>query len=677
MKNNLGRRNGQEADALNASGKNRTRRRKNQPVAIIGIGCRFPGANNPEEFWQMLRGGVDAIREVPKERFDIDLVYDPRPGTPGKLVCRKGGFIDGVDRFDAGFFGVSPREALQMDPQQRLLLEVAWEAFEDAGHPPDKFAGSRTGVFIGNCMGDYEDLAYQDAENLSVYSAVGNFRCSLPGRISYMLDLRGPSLTIDAGCAASLAAVHLAIQSMHNGECDLALAGGVNLVLHPQLSISYSSAGMLTPDGYCKAFDASANGFVRGEAAAVVLLKPLALAIADGDPIYATILGSAVNEDGYGNGLFFAPSVEGHRAVLADAYKSAGIAPSKIQYVETHGTGTRVGDPTEAEALGTFFRQGRSAKRPLAIGSVKSNMGHAEGGAGIAGLIKVALSLKHGELPPSLHVKEPNPNIPWNDLRLKVQRELSLWPVKAGEIARAGVSSLGISGTNSHVVLEAPPRRAPRQPAPRRDERDQQLLVLSARSEEALRATAESYREFLAGQSAAPLASLYDICHNASLRRSHHKYRLALAGSSFEEWIDSLNAFLNGERRPALSSGETLGIEKQKIAFVFSGHGAQWLGMGRRLLDAEPLFKQVIEDCDRAMAPYTDWSLMEEMRADEASSKLHRNDVIQPMLFAVQVGLATLWRSWGVKADAVVGHSMGEVGAAYFAGALSLDDAAR
>jgi acyl transferase domain-containing protein/NADPH:quinone reductase-like Zn-dependent oxidoreductase/acyl carrier protein len=676
MKKNLGRRNGQEADSLNASTKNHTRKRKNQPVAIIGIGCRFPGANSPEEFWQMLQGGVDAIKEMPKDRFDIDLVYDPRPGTPGKVVTRKGGFLDNVDKFDAGFFGISPREALQMDPQQRLLLEVSWEALEDAGQPLDKLAGSRTGVFIGNCVGDYEDLAYQDAGNLSVYSAVGNFRCSLPGRISYMLDLRGPSLTIDAGCAASLAAVHIALQSVRNGECDLALAGGVNLILHPQLTISYCSAGMLSPDGYCKSFDASANGFVRGEAAAVVLLKPLSLALADGDPIYATILGSAVNEDGYGNGLFFAPSVEGHKAVLRDAYQNAGIAPNKIQYVETHGTGTRVGDPTEAEAIGTFFRQGRAARRPLAIGSVKSNMGHAEGGAGIAGLIKVALSLKHRELPPSLHVREPNPNIPWNELRLKVQRELSPWPVKPGEIARAGVSSLGISGTNSHVVLEEPPRQSSRQSAPRTPPRRQQLLVLSARSEEALRATAESYREFLIERSAAN-ASLYDICHNASLRRTHHNYRLAVAAESFEECVDKLDAFLKGEARTGLSSGEALGDERQKVAFIFSGHGAQWLGMGRKLMDEEPVFRQVIEDCDRSMAHYTDWSLIEEMRADETGSNLHRNDVIQPMLFAVQVGLASLWRSWGVKADAVLGHSMGEVGAAYFAGALSLDDAAR
>jgi len=643
-------------------------------VAIIGIGCRFPGASSPEGFWQLLRDGIDVIKEVPKDRFDIDVIYDPRPGIPGKLASRQGGFLDDVDKFDADFFAISPREAIVMDPQQRLALEVAWEAIEDAGLPIDRLTRSRTGVYMGACFGDYENVLYRNPSGLNIYSVVGTLRSAVPGRISYALGLDGPSILIDAGCASSLVAVHLAFQGIQNGECEMALAGGTNLILTPHTSIAFSQAGMMAPDGRCKSFDAGADGFVRSDGVGAVVIKPLSLALADGDPIYATILGTAVNDDGQGNGLFFSPSLEGHGAVLKDAYRAAAVSPASIQYVETHGTGTKVGDPIEAGALGAFFSEGRPSDRPLVLGSVKSNIGHTEGAAGIAGLIKVALSLKHRQIPPSLHVLRLNPEIPWSELRLTVQKELGAWPVKPEEVARAGVSSLGISGTNSHAVLEEPPRISSHAQLDVETGDRKLLLALSARSPSALKAMAEKYRSFLLPEESAS-RSLYDICYTAGARRSHHRYRLATIGDSRAAHAAQLEMFLRDEASSEMVSGEAASGERRKIAFVFSGHGAQWLGMGRRLLKQEPVFASIIEECARLMAHYVDWSLLDELNADEVGSRLNRNDVIQPAIFAIQVALAGLWRWWGIEPDAVIGHSMGEVAAAHVAGALNLAEA--
>src|SRR5215218_6299365 len=641
-----------------------------EPIAIIGIGCRFPNARGPEAFWKLLREGVDAITEIPASRFDVGEVYDPRPGMPGKINTKWGGFLEGIDEFDPFFFGISSREASAMDPQQRLMLEVAWEAIEDAGLVPEDLDADRTGVFAGTCNSDYIHLL-EDIGDIDIYVAGGNALSVLSGRLSYALGLQGPSMTVDTACSTSLVAVHLACQSLYSGESTVALAGGVNLIFGPEPYIAFSMAQMLAPDGRCKFGDSRADGFVRSEGAGVVVLKRLSSALADGDPVYAVIRGSAVNNDGDSGGLLMTPSRPGQEAVFKEAYRSAGVAPDEVQYVEAHGTGTSVGDPVEVQALGAVIGEGRPEDRPCVIGSVKTNIGHPEGAAGVAGLIKVALALKHKTIPPSLHLREPNPNIPWQDLPLVVQRELGPWPSSPGP-ARAGVSSFGISGTNAHVVLEEAPE-APQ--AGTESTATAHLLPLSAHSPEALKGAAHAYLEFL--RSSEGVDSLQDVCYTAGARRSHHDHRLAVVGSSQEELAERLEAFSREELRPGLFSGRRLPDRRPKLAFVFSGQGSQWVGMGRGLMKGEPVFREVLESCDEAMRRYVDWSLIEELAADESRSRLDEVDVIQPSIFAVQVALAALWRSWGVEPDAVVGQSLGEVAAAHVAGVLSLDDATR
>jgi acyl transferase domain-containing protein/acyl carrier protein len=645
-----------------------------EPIAIIGLGCRFPGAKDPEAFWRLMCNGGDAITEVPPERFDINAVYDPRPGIPGKLNTRWGGFLEQVDQFDPYFFGISPREAAAMDPQQRLLLEVAWEALEDAGQVPDKFAGSQTGVFVGMCNSDYNTLL-RDPAALDVYFTAGVALSVLAGRLSYVLGLQGPSVALDTACSTSLVAVHLACQSLWSGECTLALAGGVNVILLPEPGIGFSRAGALAPDGRCKFGDARANGFVRSEGAGVVVLKPLSQAVADRDPVYAVIRGSAVNNDGRSGGLLMAPSRAGHEAVLREAYRSAGVSPGQVHYVEAHGTGTSVGDPIELQAFGAVLSLDRPQHHPCMVGSVKTNIGHTEGAAGVAGLIKVALALKHRTIPPSLHFHEPHPNVPWQDLPLVIPQELRPWPVNSGP-ALAGVSSLGISGTNAHVVLAEAPQATPAHEEAPRPATKAQLLTLSAHSPEALKAMARAYQEFLGAEVEAPPA-LRDVCYTASVRRTHHDHRLALVGRSRGELVEQLAAFLRDEACPGMASGCKLAGRHQKLVFVFSGQGSQWLGMGQELLEQEPVFRETIERCDQAMREHVHWSVLEELTAHAGQSRFNEVDVIQPAIFAIQVALAALWQSWGIVPAAVVGQSLGEVAAAYVAGALSLADATR
>ena len=661
-----------------------------EPIAIIGIGCRFPGAGGPEAFWQLVRDGVNAIGEIPAERFDIDAVYDVRPGIPGKLNTRYGGFLEKVDHFDPSFFGISPREAAAMDPQQRLLLEVAWEAMEDAGQTAGTLDPGRTGVFVGMCNSDYEHLL-EDPADIDIYIAGGIAKSVLSGRLSYALGLEGPSLTLDTACSTSLVAVHLACQSLWTGESTLALAGGVNIILLPHPYMGFCRANMLAPDGQCKFGDARADGFVRSEGAGIVVLKRLSQALADHDDVYAVIRGSAVSNDGRSGGLLMTPSVPGQQQAFRNAYRRAGISPGQVQYVECHGTGTNVGDPVELQALANVVAEGRPPDRPLAIGSVKTNIGHTEAAAGVAGLIKVALALKHKMIPPSLHFLEPNPAIPWDRLPLVVQQELLPWPADGGP-ALAGVSSFGISGTNAHVVLqEAPPPAAESAlesaaestdgsplssefSAVRSDAPALHLLPLSARSPEALKALARAYQEFVtAGEEPA----LPDICYTASMRRTHHDHRLAVVARSKEELAGRLAAFMQDEPGAGFASGRRIAGRRRKVVFVFSGQGSQWLGMGRELWQQEPVYRQALARCDQVMRQIVDWSLLEELAADEAHSRLDQVDVIQPAIFAVQVALAELWRSWGIEPDAVIGQSMGEVAAATAAGALSLDDAAR
>lgn len=641
-----------------------------EPIAIVGIGCRFPGASGPEAFWGLLRDGQDAIQEVPVSRWNADAYYDPDPSVPGKMNTRWGGFLEDVDRFDPQFFGIAPREAARMDPQQRLLMEVVWEALEDAGQTPDRLSGSSTGVFVGISNDDYGRLQLDDSNLSDAYAGTGSALSIAANRLSYFLNLRGPSLVVDTACSSSLAAVHLAARSLSSGECDLALVGGVNLILSPNVTVNFSKAGFMAPDGRCKAFDARANGYVRSEGCGVVVLKPLSRAQADGDTIYALIRGSAVNQDGRSNGLT-APNPQAQESVLQEAYRRAGVAPSTVQYVEAHGTGTLLGDPIEARALSAILSKGRAADDRCRIGSVKTNIGHLESAAGIAGLIKVALCLQQRTLPPSLHFEQPNPHIPFDELQLQVQTSLSPWP--AAERALAGVSAFGFGGTNVHVVLEGAPAAHPVEAQAGRPAAAPAacLLPLSAASPEALQALARSYRQWL---SAAPSAeSVTDICYSASVRRGHREHRLAVTGRTREELAEQLDAAL-----PAIGTqGGNTADERPKVAFVFSGQGPQWWGMGRELLVREPVFRACLERCDELLRQHANWSLLAELAADEAGSRVHETQFAQPALFAVQVGLARLWQSWGIQPDAVVGHSLGEIAAAHLAGILSLDEALR
>jgi acyl transferase domain-containing protein/acyl carrier protein len=655
-----------------------------EAIAIIGIGCRFPGARDPRAFWDLLRNGVDAIREVPAERFNLDDFFDADPAAAGKIVTRWGGFIEQVDQFDARFFGISPREAASMDPQQRLLLEVAWEALEDAGQAREQLAGTPTGVFIGISNNDYGRIQLNDFRRIDAYAGTGNALSIAANRISYVFDFRGPSIAIDTACSSSLVAVHQACASLRSGESMLALAGGVNLILSPAITINFTKAGAMAPDGRCKAFDARANGYVRGEGAGIVVLKPLSKALIDGDPVYAVIRGSAVNQDGRSNGLM-APNPGAQQEVLREAYRRAAVSPGDVQYVEAHGTGTLLGDPIEAKALGAVLALNRSPGHPCLLGSVKTNLGHLEAAAGIAGLIKVALALQHREIPPSLHFEEPNPHIPFDQLPLRVQTTLEPWPAEPAP-ALAGVSSFGFGGTNAHVVLQEAShsyseirnaecgREHPQSEI--RNTKSTYWLPLSARNPEALRCLARDYRDLLTRSEST--ASLHDICYSASTRRSHHEHRLAVTGDSAAQAAEGLDAFLRGEVCPGLSSNQVHSDRRRKLVFVFPGQGSQWFGMGRTLLKREAIFREAVERCDLAMRPHGDWSLLAELTAtDAARSRLNEVDVLQPALFSIQVALAALWRSWGIEPHAVVGHSMGEVAAAHVAGALSLEDAVR
>ncbi len=639
-----------------------------EPVAIIGIGCRFPGGvNSPESFWKLLCDEVDAITDMPAGRFDVEAYYDAQPAAPGKIVTRQGGFLNNIDQFDNSFFGISPREATYIDPQQRLLLETAWEALEDAGQTRDKLAGSRTGVFVGMWTGDYEDYMYSLSNDIDLYVTTGGGRYSASGRLSYVFDLQGPSLTLDTACSSSLVAAHLACQSLRNGESTMALAAGVNLILTPQVTIGYSKSKMLSPDARCKFGDARANGYVRSEGAGVLVLKLLSQAQADGDPICALIRGSATNNDGHGSGSLVAPSGQGQAAMLRDAYRQAGVLPAEVGYVEAHGTGTAVGDPVELQALGAVLGEGRSPDRPCHVGSVKTNIGHTEAASGVAGLIKAVLCLQHRYIPASLHFQQPNPNIPWDKLPLKIQKTSGPWLAASGPLY-AGVNSFGVTGTNAHIVLQEAPTLDGKASLP--DDRVQ-LLPLSAHTPEALQALARAHHQLLITNN----QSLSDICYTASTRRAHHDHRLALVARNREELADHLQAFLQGEARPGLSSAAK--NSERKVVFVFPGQGSQWFGMGRQLLAQEPVFREALEQCEKAFRAFVDWSLIAELIADESKSRLNEIDVIQPALFAIEMALAELWRSWGVEPDAVVGHSMGEIAAAHVAGALTLEDAAR
>ena len=732
-----------------------------EPIAIVGIGCRFPGgSDDPAGFWALLEGGSDAITEVPPDRWDLSSFYDPDPTKPGKTQARWGGFVAGIDRFDPIAFGISPREAARMDPQQRLLLEVAWEAIEDGGQPPDRLSNGRTAVFVGIASWDYALLqtSFRDRGAIDVHTNTGGSLSIAANRISYTFDLKGPSAAIDTACSSALVGVHLACRSLRDGAADQALVGGVNALLAPDGYIGFSRLGMLSPDGRCRAFDARANGYVRSEGAGMVLLKPRSRAIADGDRIYALIRGTASNQDGHTPGLTV-PSQRAQEDLLRLACRDAGVDPSAIDYVEAHGTGTPVGDPIECRALGGALAPGRPIDRPCLVGSVKTNLGHLEAASGIAGLIKAALALHHRRVPANLHFERPNPEIDFEALRLRVPVRLEPWPKGPGP-ALAAVNSFGYGGTNAHVILEGveDSKRAdcnvvalglsdpPPQPSPTRGEGVQNscrftssdplppcggglgwgvptpvdgtlqsawdsevehaagtnewsgsrpkdpshpglnghlsgrespasLVPISARSPEALRDVAGRLGAFVADGSEG--ITLAEIAGNAARRRAHHEHRAAFVAHSKAELAGHLAAFASGGEAPGAAIGRASAGRPPKLAFVCAGQGPQWWAMGRQLLEGEPAFRATIERCDAIVRRLGPWSLLDELTADEADSRMDVTAISQPAIFAVQAALGALWESWGVRPDVLIGHSVGEVAAAYLAGVFGLDDAVR
>ena len=647
------------------------------PVAIVGIGCRFPGGiDSPHSFWQFLKRGGDGTREVPRTRWDIDEYYDPDPDKPGRIYTRRGGFIDNIDSFDPQFFGISPREAAFMDPQQRLLLETTWEAFEDAGIAPGKWAGREVGVYIGLFTHDYENMHMQGSERIGLgpHSATGNSTTIAANRLSHAFDFKGPSMVIDTACSSSLVAVHLACRALESGEARLAVAGGVNLQLVPEMTMSLCQASMLSPDGRCKSFDARANGYARADGVGMVVLKPLAEALADGDTVYGVVLGSAVNQDGRSNGITV-PDGAAQRSVLRAALRAAGVAPSRVSYVEAHGTGTPVGDPIEARALGEVLGEGRAAAAPCLLGSVKSNFGHTESAAGIAGLIKLALMLKHGQIPPNLHFETPNPDIAFDALRLRVPTALEPWPDNGAGPRLAGLNSFGFGGTNAHAVIgEAPPREQAGRDVSDRHGKRPALLCLSARSEAALRDGARVHAALLKGEDGRDF-TLHEIAGTLAFGREHHPLRMSVVAETGAAAVERLEAFAAGRRRNGLVSATARGAGR-KLGFVFSGMGQQWWAMGRGLLANEPVFAARIGEIDALFGALTsEWSLLSVLGAAESESMIDRTELAQPAIFALQVALADLWRSVGVVPDIVAGHSIGEVAAAHVAGVLSLEDA--
>jgi acyl transferase domain-containing protein/acyl carrier protein len=642
------------------------RRRGSEPIAIVGMACRFPGAvTTPEAYWALLSHGVDAVSEVPAERWDEATRARLARGVDGKPLVHYGGFLADIDRFDPKFFGISPREAMTMDPQQRLVLEVAWEALERAGQAPDRLAGSATGVFLGITTGDYADLVKAAGpEALDVYMATGNAHNAAAGRVSYVLGLNGPSMAVDTACSSSLVAVHLACQSLRTGESRLALAGGVNVILTPDPFVIFSRWGMMAPDGRCKTFDGRADGFVRSEGCGIVALKRLSEAQADGDEILAVIRGSAVNQDGASSGLTV-PNGLAQQAVVRQALRVAGVEPNDVSYVEAHGTGTALGDPIELEALDAVFGTARPPDRPLVLGSVKTNLGHLESASGVAGLMKVVLALRHGVIPPHLHFTSLTPRVSLRGPTPVVPTSALPWPAVEGP-RLAGVSAFGFSGTNAHVVLEAAPPSSPVTPRP--SDRPVHVLALSARSEPALDDLARRYAERLGSLSGEGLA---DVCFSAGVGRAHMPHRLAVPAAGAEQAIAALRA---ARAKPARR--RSADAARPRVAFLFSGQGSQYAGMGRQLYEACAPFRRALDRCAELLDGVLDRPLLEVLYPGEGRpSPIDQTAYTQPALFALEYALAETWRAWGVVPSAVLGHSVGEYVAACVAGVWRLEDA--
>jgi acyl transferase domain-containing protein/acyl-CoA synthetase (AMP-forming)/AMP-acid ligase II/NADPH:quinone reductase-like Zn-dependent oxidoreductase/acyl carrier protein len=655
--------------------------RQDEPIAVVGMGCRYPGAASPAAFWRQLVDGVDAITRFPASRENADL-FTPDSLPPQSARVAWGGFLNAVEGFDAHFFGIAPREAESMDPQQRLLLEVAWEALEDAGLDLDRLAGSATGVFVGVSNFDYGRLVLSKSVLPDAWAGTGNALSIAANRLSYFFNLHGPSVSVDTACSSSLVAVHQACASLRNGECQLSLAGGANLILSPELSLAFVEAGMMAADGRCKTFDAAADGYVRGEGCGIVVLKRLSDAQRDGDHIWAVIRGSAVNQDGRSNGLT-APNGPSQKAVIEQAIKAAGIAPADIGLVEAHGTGTSLGDPIELNTLSEVLLPGRTAAAPCWIGSVKTNIGHLEAAAGIAGLMKAVLALHHGKIPPHLHLKELNPLIKFDGTLFRIPTETVPWP-NDQRSRMAGVSSFGFGGTNAHVVLSEAPASCPRrsripgranaaqQPA-LGVERPLHILNLSAKSEPALRDMSARLAEHLRMHHRLPLA---DVCFSAATGRSHLTHRLSLIGDSVDDAIDRLSQFAAGMSVDPRTTGKVSSNTAPRIAFLMTGQGSQYVGMGRGLYDTQPVFRQTLNLCAELLAATLEQPLLDVLFASDETQAIQLDDTqyTQPALFALEYALAQLWRTWGIEPEWVMGHSVGEYVAACLAGVFSLED---
>ncbi len=644
-------------------------------VAIIGIACRFPnGVNTIDEYWRLLRNGEDVITEIPEQRKEMGLYFDYSGRSGGKAAARYGGFLNNIDLFDAQFFNIASKEAVNIDPQQRFLLELTWEALENAGINPESLVGSQTGVFVGVFSNDYEllQIKYNGEEGLDSFFATGSSPSLIAGRVSYVFGFNGPAISVNTACSSSLTAVHMARQSLLNNECDIAIASGVNLLLSPELNLAFSEAGMLSPDGRCKTFDADANGYVRSEGCGTVVLKPLLNAIADNDNIFAVVRGSALNHDGASNGLT-APNGIAQEAVIHKALSDAGLKPEDVSYIEAHGTGTELGDPVEFKSIENVFAPGRSDDDPLFIGSVKTNIGHAEAASGIAGLIKTVLSMRNGYIPAHLHLKKLNPLMGNKKNAINIPMKGMEWPRNnTNKKHIAGVSSFGFSGTNAHLILEEAGDEfinTHRQNIP---DCRRHLLVLSAKDGNALKELAQRYEAYLRLRNDDSMA---DICYTANSGRAHFDHRFAIVAESAADMAGNLNSFLSGKACEGLIVSYEEARKAGNMAFLFTGQGAQYVNMGRELYETQPLFRDIINECGDLLNEFMETPLLDVIYPSSGkTSPLDQTQYTQPALFSLEYALAGLWASWGIKPQIVIGHSVGEFVAACVAGVFSLKD---